>query len=864
MTIARWYELSDVSLPGMMSGGHSCVVFGSEAERQSVVAGFLSAGLEGGDKVLYLADAPDTTCEWLRGLGIRTYRGLASERSAVDGAGRAAGVLVLPAESVYCPDGRFDPNRMLAELERAACEARHEGYRSLRVTGETGWAVGQARLPGAERLEEYEAMVDAVLHRHQITAMCQYDVAQWTGDSLYRLLSLHRHLVVRGRVLENPSPAGAGEPEACPSSALVLGRLLLAQVVLATLESPGQMAQFVETMLLDLPGVVGGSCDLFAEPAPLRLGAQREPSRLGFGVEAKEEQGRLLLLDLATTSARYGRLLIEFEESSLPPAYRASFRNFGTALALLCEKHWLQAQTEGALAQSEERYRAIFRTMQNGCSFSQMIYDEQGHPVDWLYLAVNPALERILGCSELEGRRMTDVFPGMNDPLPRLLEIYGRVATTGESERFELEMPRLGKWMEISASSPFPGHFMAVYTDITERRRLEQHLRQVEKMEAVGQLAGGIAHDFNNLLTAILGYSELLGSHEAVIASGLQEDVLAITQAAQRGAALTRQMLAFARREEIKPQTVSINEILLGIAPLLRRSLGEHIELVLSPQPDLGLVEADSHQIERVIMNLALNAKDAMPDGGRLVIQTADVELGPDYCRTRGDVSPGPYVMLTVTDTGCGMEESILEHIFEPFFTTKRPGEGTGLGLSTVYGIVRQSGGHIAVESSPGKGSTFRIYLPRKGRESRSSEDSGPGLTGERGAGKGQVIVVVEDEGPVRELVRRILVGEGYQVLAFGCPTDALEMLRENGGRVDLLLSDVVLPGPMQGQDLADAALALRPGLPIVFMSGYTREATLLGGRIDPEPGYLQKPFTREALVGEVRNRLQAAGPGGS
>jgi nitrogen-specific signal transduction histidine kinase/CheY-like chemotaxis protein len=823
---------------GLAPGAHVCLFLTDEDQRRSVVVPFLKAGLDSGQKTLYLADDPEAATAWLQAEGLP----VSEDR-------RAEAVQLQRAESAYCPDGRFNPERMLKELARLAHEACRHGCQSLRITGEMGWAARGA--PGSERLEEYEAKVDNVLRELGVTAMCQYDTGQWQGDALYRLFKLHRYLVVGGRLIEIPQPDGYGGEGADPA---ILGRLLAALLVMESLSDSERAVQFVEAMVQDIPGVAVGTLRLLAEPAATCQAAVWEPF-----TSREPSEARSLSLRVSTATADFGELELELRDHAAVKPYRSFLANLVTTLGFLRENRWQRGQALDALAESEEQCRAIFQTMRDGCGLSRMIYDDQGRPVDWLYVRVNPAFERILGRSGLEGRRASEVFPGMPEPLPRLLEVYGRVARTGESERLELEMPTLGKWMDISVSCPYADHFMAVYTDATERHHLEEHLRQVEKMEAVGQLAGGVAHDFNNLLTAILGYSELLADHQAVLTAGLQEDVLEIKRAAERGATLTRQLLAFSRRQDMRPQLLSLNDVLSGLAPLLRRSLGEHIELVTREEPALALAEVDPHQIERVIMNLALNARDAMPQGGTLLIETANVELDAAYCRTRRDSSPGAYVRLSVSDTGHGMERAVLERIFEPFFTTKRPGEGTGLGLSTVYGIVRQSGGHVEVESHPGKGTTFRVYLPRAAHAAEPSlaSEAAPGES--VGGGGGETILVVEDETAVRTLAQRILCSAGYRVLTFSDPADALAVLGRQEVSVDLLLTDVVLPGPLQGDDLARAALALRPGLPVVFMSGYTQNALSREGRLGSGAGYVEKPFTSESLLAQVKGRLRTS-----
>jgi two-component system cell cycle sensor histidine kinase/response regulator CckA len=395
--------------------------------------------------------------------------------------------------------------------------------------------------------------------------------------------------------------------------------------------------------------------------------------------------------------------------------------------------------------------------------------------------------------------------------------------------------------------------------DITERkqaeetlRKSEEQLRQSQKMEAVGQLAGGIAHDFNNLLTAILGYSNLL-LDSTDLTDVARVDLQEIKQAAERAGALTKQILAFSRRQALRPDVISLNQVLGAVESLLRRTLGENIDLVSLPHPGLGLAEIDVHQFEQVIMNLALNARDAMPAGGRLTLETANVELDTEFCRTHPEVAPGRYVMLAVSDTGFGMDEATLNHVFEPFFTTKAPGEGTGLGLATAYGIVVQSRGSIFVYSQPGQGTTFKIYLPlvetHEAAETAVLPEHLPSSGSER-------VMVVEDESALRSLIERVLASAGYEVTSFVSADEALIALEQGQIEVDLLLTDVVLPGVLQGKDLVDMVKVSRPDLPVLYMSGYTRDAIVHAGRLDEGVNFLEKPFTPEALARMVREVL--------
>jgi two-component system cell cycle sensor histidine kinase/response regulator CckA len=389
-----------------------------------------------------------------------------------------------------------------------------------------------------------------------------------------------------------------------------------------------------------------------------------------------------------------------------------------------------------------------------------------------------------------------------------------------------------------------------------ELSQRDDQLRESQKMEAVGQLAGGIAHDFNNLLTAIIGYSDLLLLSEDCPLDSVRGDLEEIRRAAERAAGLTRQILAFSRRQPLQIEVTSLNEVLAVSEPLLRRTLGEEIELLYLPDPELGSAELDPQQMEQVITNLALNARDAMPDGGTLRLETANIEVGADASRVDSDWTPGPHVLLTVSDTGVGMDAETLSRVFEPFFTTKGPGEGTGLGLSTVYGIVRQSGGHILAESEPGVGTVFKVYLPRVGDSARKV----PTIIVPRTlVDAHEVVLVVEDETAVRALVTRVLSSEGYVVFAAGDASQALALLEDGGRWVDLLLTDVVLPRGLQGDGLAMEALALRPELPVLFMSGHPRQSLMHARGLQPGVNYLPKPFTPEALSRKVREVLDAA-----
>ncbi len=399
-----------------------------------------------------------------------------------------------------------------------------------------------------------------------------------------------------------------------------------------------------------------------------------------------------------------------------------------------------------------------------------------------------------------------------------------------------------------------------VTIDITERKRVEEalqasedQLRQSQKLEAVGHLAGGVAHDFNNLLTVITGYSDLtllrLDKDEPNRAN-----VEEIKKAGQRAASLTRQLLAFSRKQVLQPRILKLNSIVSDVEKMLRRLIGEDIDLLTLLEPSLGQINADPGQIEQVILNLAVNARDAMPQGGKLTIETSNVDLDNEYARKHAAIRPGKYVMLALSDTGTGMDAETQARMFEPFFTTKVQGKGTGLGLSTVYGIVKQSEGNIWVYSELGKGTTFKVYLPRVDDLARIETAPESGAAAPQGR---ETVLLTEDEEPVRRLTRRILELNGYQVLEAANGDEALSIYKEHTGQIDLIVTDVVMP-KMSGLELAQSVKILRPNIKVLYLSGYTDDAIVRHGILDQKMAFLQKPFTPDALLRKVREVLDA------
>jgi two-component system cell cycle sensor histidine kinase/response regulator CckA len=384
--------------------------------------------------------------------------------------------------------------------------------------------------------------------------------------------------------------------------------------------------------------------------------------------------------------------------------------------------------------------------------------------------------------------------------------------------------------------------------DVTERRSLEEQLVQAQKMEAVGRLAGGIAHDFNNLLTAILGYGDLMlpKLHDPTLRAKMME----IRKAAERAATLTRQLLAFSRKQVLVPEVVAVGGLIEEMSKMLRRLIGEDIELVTILPHSPAAVRADPGQLEQVLMNLAVNARDAMPRGGKLTIHVAVVQPDDAFRKDHPDVPRDRQVLISVTDTGMGIDPEVRKHIFEPFFTTKELGRGTGLGLATVYGIVKQSGGHVEVETTPGQGTTFRIFLP-------AVEAPGPAPAPSLGAvvGGSETVLLVEDESALRSLGQEILRDQGYKVIAAGSGAEALALARAHKGTIDLLVTDVVMPG-MDGRELADRLGPIHPETRCLYMSGYTDDAVVRRGVREQGMPFLQKPFSIDALALKVREVL--------
>jgi len=506
-------------------------------------------------------------------------------------------------------------------------------------------------------------------------------------------------------------------------------------------------------------------------------------------------------------------------------------------------------RNEQALRQSEARYRSLVQSS---------VYGIYRSSLEGRFLDVNPALITMLGYSSAEEVLLLDpetqVFAQAEEQT-RLIEEFRRA---GRLDGMEVKWKRKDGspiTVRISgravSSSDEPAEVLeAIAEDVTDRRLLEDQFRQAQKMEAVGRLAGGVAHDFNNLLMVISGYTEvILGKLE--VDNPLHEKGRAIQQAADRATTLTRQLLAFSRKQMLELKVVDVNTIVEDMERLLRPLIGENIELLTWLTPEAGHTRADAGQLEQVLMNLVVNAKDAMPNGGKLTIQTQNIRTDEGHRRGPTFIPPGNYVLLSVSDTGMGMDKETQSRIFEPFFTTKELGKGTGLGLSTVYGIVKQSGGYVLVQSEVGRGSTFQIYLPRV--EEMAQCHAAPAL--HAAAGGSETVLLVEDEQSVRELVRDTLIGKGYRVVEAENGETGLTMAAKHEGNIDLVITDVVMPG-MGGREMAQRLTETHPKIKVLYLSGYTEDTVVSEGAAESGTAFLQKPFTLQHLSRKVREVL--------
>ena len=610
------------------------------------------------------------------------------------------------------------------------------------------------------------------------------------------------------------------------------------------------VASYLAVPVVSQSGVVHGGL-LFGHRQPARFTAEHEKIMLGVAGHAA------IAIDNARLHHKAQR------EIAARTVAEGELRQLNATLEQRIEQR--TEQIRGAFRELEQSERRFGLLVQGVTDYAMCMLDVQGTVTNW-----NLGAERIEGYAarEIIGRHFSCFYTDADQQAGMPARTLQVAAAAG---RFEAEGWRVRKdgtqyWANIvvDAIHDDSGRLIAfakVTRDLTEKRAVEDQLRQAQKMEAVGQLTGGIAHDFNNLLTVINGNIEL--ADRSLKTGGdlakAQRAIANAMQGAERAAALTQRLLAFSRRQPLSPKPLHLDRVVEGLSDLLKRALGELVRLDISGCPDLWPVEADPNQIESALLNLAVNARDAMAEGGTLTIETGNAHLDDAYVATHAYVVPGDYVMVAVSDTGTGMPAQVLARIFEPFFTTKEIGRGTGLGLSQVYGFVKQSGGHVEVLSEPGQGTTVKLYLPRAAGAIQSVEQSSP--LGSAGNAAGETILVVEDDEAVRAYSVEILRDLGYCALEAVDGAAALRLIEADGQAIDLLFTDVVMPG-MSGKDLSERARAIRPALKILYTSGYPRDGFSRDGKLDPGISLLAKPFTLQELAGRLRALLDERAAG--
>jgi hypothetical protein len=572
--------------------------------------------------------------------------------------------------------------------------------------------------------------------------------------------------------------------------------------------------------------------DRLAHQGEVELVGSASPAWLGVPLKTPRATIGVLVVQHYQNESAYDMRDLEFLDS------------VGGHIALAIERR----RSEEALRKSESVFRLLF----SHNPLPTWVMDDE----TLQFIQVNDAAVRQYGFTQEEFSRMTMFDIGPEEQIGTADARRNKDDSAGRYQGVCKQRKRDGTVFEVESVShqfEYAGRRvrLVVAQDISERHILEQQLRQAQKMEAVGRLAGGVAHDFNNLLMVIKGHTELL-LNTLPPADAMSRKLAQIDRAADRATALTKQLLAFSRMQVLQPRVMSLNGVVEDMGKLLPRLIGEDVELVVRTGPGLGAIRADASQMEQIIMNLAVNARDAMPTGGRLIIETSNAELDHTYNSTHPIVKPGRYVLLAVSDTGTGMDADTQAHIFEPFFTTKEPGKGTGLGLATVYGVVKQSGGFIWVYSEVGKGTCFKIYLPRVDQPEDKNVVALPFAEAPRGEGK---ILLAEDEQDVREVAREFLESGGYAVIEASNGAEALRLAAEHNATIDLLVTDMVMPG-MTGKELARRLQHQRSGVGVIYMSGYSDQTAAETTQVDAEMRLLTKPFSRGSILRAVREAL--------
>jgi PAS domain S-box-containing protein len=853
------------SLSDLPWGAHVCQFYASRQDLLEIVVPYFRAGLARRERCLWVVADPFSVAAATEAL-----------RHGIPDADRhlAAGDLeVVPHTRLYLDGGTFDARRVLEGWNAKLAEALDRGYTGLRVSGDETWLTEETRAD----FRAYERALDEALGGRRMIVLCTYPLEEGsTGAQAIDVARVHHYAVAKR----------AGEWA-------VIEVLALAAAQAATLRQKEELEQRVAERTKEL-AAANEELRRQMQDRERAEAALRESDEL-FHVLAENSSNIVTLFDAeghrVYASPAAGRLLGEFSDdwfADIHPDDQDAVRAVWTRLragepaSVTVRRRrpddgwlWLEAWgspveyrgaphvlaiirdvTDQVRAREEIRSRdARFRALVEHDDALIGILDERGHLV-----YVSPSYTRVLGYGQDELYAMDPSSLLHPEDLANAEE---QCAQLERRQGFTLPRPvrtrtKDGRYRSFTVTvtdqraDPAIGGFIVNSRDVTDELLLEEQLRQAQKMEAIGRLAGGVAHDFNNLLTVIQGYSDFI--HQASAPDDARrDDAEEIRRAADRAALLTQQLLAFSRKQVLQPRVLAINAVVDETSRMLRRLIGEDVTLDLRLAPDAGAVRADAGQLQQTLMNLAVNARDAMPLGGRLVIETVRVGVERDEPAQPAPLTPGRYVRLAVRDTGTGMRPDVLARAFEPFFTTKEPGKGTGLGLSTVYGIVTQSKGHLRVHSAPGQGTMFEIFFPSA--DAPAVATTPPlGTLAVRGA---ETVLLVEDDAMVRRLAETTLTRAGYHVLTAASGADALRLVTERDAVIALVITDVVMPG-MPGPALAQRLEASHPGLRVLYMSGYADDTMARYGVNEERVSFLAKPFTPSVLAERVREVLDA------
>ncbi len=866
-------------LPQLRQGDHLCSIHDDPAHRLAVAVAFIVEGVRRNEQCLIVP-----TGLAVNDITVRLAQaGVSASRLVDQGA-----IQFLSENETYLRSGRFDPEsmiRLLGELEAAALE---EGYSGIRGIGQMSWVADHEIDP--HDLLRYEGLLNRFLETHRALILCQYDRDRFDASVIHDVLRSHPLVAMEDFISRNPyyeppemllrpdpgleaqhkrqrvawwitqiSAAQASEQERNRAMSSLQERVKELTLLHKTARLLQPRRPFSPAILEELVDLMPAAWLHTRECAARVTWGEYASQTLNWRETPWRLSGRFVANDLpGTIEVAYLREMPEADEGPFLIEERALL----DSLAEMLQSYLEHQSALAALREREEQMRLLLD------STAEAIY---GIDRDGRCTLANPACARLLGYDdalELIGREMHALmhhsradgsrFPVEECQIHRTLsqghsshqdgETFWRAdGTPFEAEYFALPMRRDG---EVVGA-------VVTFTDVTERKSLEQQLRQAQKMEAVGQLAAGVAHDFNNLLTIIAGYSDLLLDMLDSDHAG-RRYVDEISGAVRRSAALTRQLLAFSRRQVLSPRLVELNEIVSNAQRLFQRLLPESILLETDLDADAGRVRVDVNQVEQSLLNLVVNARDAMPHGGTLALRTSSVVVKPHDPLCLSHLPPGPYAVLSVSDTGIGMSEEIRRRLFEPFYSTKEPGSGTGLGLAVVHGVVSQSGGHIEVQSEPGRGSTFTIYLPRQEAAKTMEPTTTPApVSAPRGS---ETILLVEDDAMVRGMIARILEKFGYSVIPAADGPAAIRLVQETDAGINLLVTDVVMP-QMGGREVARRIGELRPGLPVLYLSGYSDDAVIQEGVAVGQVHFLQKPFQPADLARKIREVLDQADP---